>query len=200
MEASPRWRSRDYCSPSHQIEREKVPKDFWRHATLQVERDNRTLWKVIIRPCNGVSPAIEQQIQQLDYVEPEAKWSDVKRLWPQKDRRTDRCDQDVETEEARMKNPPMVVRIECWGSIARTVITFGENARTQREGALARRGSIAAGRVLGDCGPRCGVVAAHSLRSMCAVVRLHLPVLWRFHGLALVSTHDFQFRRARRLP
>jgi hypothetical protein len=53
-------------------------------------RDEQTLWKVIVRPCNGLAKDDEEKIKELGYVEPMAEWKEIRKLWPEKDRQMDR--------------------------------------------------------------------------------------------------------------
>jgi len=77
--------------PKNKIERENISKDFWQLGTLEVQRrDDRNVLRVIVRPCNSLANDDEEKIKELGYVEPMAKWKEIKKLWPEKDRRMDR--------------------------------------------------------------------------------------------------------------
>lgn len=69
---------------SKAIERETLSVDFWKVACIEVIPDKARIWKVMARPCDGISKELADQIRSDDYVGLCAKWGDVTRLWPQK--------------------------------------------------------------------------------------------------------------------
>jgi hypothetical protein len=72
------------------INREDISKNFWQLGTLEAVRDDRTLWKIIVRPCNDLAKHDEDKVTELGYIAPSAKWKEIRRLWPEKDRQMDR--------------------------------------------------------------------------------------------------------------
>jgi hypothetical protein len=69
--------------PKNKIERENISKDFWQLAILEVKMDDRTLLRVIVRP---LAKDDEEKINELGYVDLMARWKEVLKLWPEKDR------------------------------------------------------------------------------------------------------------------
>lgn len=68
--------------PNAAIAREVLPRDFWQVACLGVREDVNRGWRVFIRSRDGVSPEVERQIAEKDYVALNAKRSEVERMWP----------------------------------------------------------------------------------------------------------------------
>src|SRR5688572_16687308 len=60
----------------------QLPRDFWDVATLDAIPDPRTLWKVRVRPKDGLSDAVVAQIEQFKFVDLRAKAKEVKSVWP----------------------------------------------------------------------------------------------------------------------
>lgn len=67
---------------SDSITREDLPKDFWRVAYLDAEPDPARIWKVKIKPRDGVSEAQRREILEADYGGLTASLSNVRELWP----------------------------------------------------------------------------------------------------------------------
>lgn len=75
--------------PSSNIDREELSRDFWQVAYLGVRQHPTRNWQVFIRPYDGLSDEVIAKIRAKDYVHPCARWSDIKRLWPEADPKTD---------------------------------------------------------------------------------------------------------------
>ena len=80
---------------NNQIEREKIERDFWDIACFDAVPNDRSIWRITVRPKDGLSRATITKIQKLDYVDLRAKWSEVKDIWPEQNKVLDRLTRGI---------------------------------------------------------------------------------------------------------
>ena len=68
---------------------EELLANFWERACFDVKADPVRIWKITLRPCDGLPPDAAEKLMSANYVELTAKWSEVKAIWPEKDREID---------------------------------------------------------------------------------------------------------------
>jgi hypothetical protein len=71
---------------------EELFANFWELACFDVKADPVRIWKITLRPCDGLPPDAAEKMEKImsaNYVELTTKWSEVKAIWPEKDRDID---------------------------------------------------------------------------------------------------------------
>ena len=72
---------------SDQLEYEDILPDFWKSTYLEVQLDNRTLWRVAIKPRNGLGDKAIEDIP--DYASLLVKEEQIREFWPSKNKGLD---------------------------------------------------------------------------------------------------------------
>ena len=70
------------------LEYENIPSNLWKIVYLDIQRDSKTLWRVKMKPRDGLEQEAVERIP--DYVSLQVSEQRVKELWPAKDNQLDR--------------------------------------------------------------------------------------------------------------